>query len=178
MTISMTIGSCTPIVTSATLSIVMITDKKQYVEGEVVKLTIKNNLDIPIWYIWYSQPDLPFWEIEKAQDDHWQRINFPLPFIEGDKEYCLLTQLERPVGVVKELKPHSGLFYEWNQKVCLFKKVTEPTVPETIERGRYRFVLRYSLDTVESENVENEPWKRPIELGEIEVIYSNEFVFE
>ena len=178
MTISLTIGSCTPIVTSATLSIVMTTDKMQYGKGDIVKLKVTNNLDIPIWYIWYSQRDLPFWEIEKNLNNDWQRMNYPLPFSDGGREVCQLTLLERPIGVVKELKPHSELFFGWNQKICVFKKVTEPTEPEMIERGRYRFVFRYSLDTVKSENAETQPWKRPVELGEMEVIYSNEFVFE
>ena len=56
--------------------------------------------------------------------------------------------------------------------------MSEPFEPEMIERGRYRFVLRYSLETVKSENVKAEPWKRPIELGERKVAYSNEFVLE
>jgi hypothetical protein len=178
MIMSLIPESCTPNETSTMLSIVMTTDKMQYVGGEVVKLKVTNNLDIPILYIGYSQRDLHFWEIEKAQDNDWQGLNFHLPLIEGGIEVCRLTLLERPIGDVTELKPHADLLYEWNQKICLFKAVTEPTEPKMIERGRCRFVLRYSLDTVKSENVETEPWKRPIDLGEIKVVYSNEFVLE
>ncbi len=161
-----------------TSSISMATDKTRYVRGEMIKLVVTNSLDIPIWYIGYSQHDLVFWKIEKAQDNDWQGLDFRLPLIEGGIEVCRLTLYERPIGDVTELKPHSDLLYEWNQKICMFKTVTEPTEPKMIERGRYRFVLRYSLDTVKSENVETEPWKRPIDLGEIKVVYSNEFVLE
>lgn len=171
-------GAYAPNVTSATPSIVMTTDKMQYVFGEIVKLKVTNNLDIPIWYIDYPQRDLVFWKIEKDRDNEWQDLNFRLPFIEGGIEVCRLTLYERPVGEVMELKPHSELLYEWNQNICLFKTVTGPTKPEMIERGRYRFALRYSLNTVKSENIEAEPWKRPIDLGEIKVVYSNEFVLE
>jgi hypothetical protein len=156
----------------------MTTDKMQYVLGEMVKLKVTNNLDIPVWYIGYSQRELVFWDIEKAQDNDWQRMNFRLSFIEGGIAVCRLALYERPIGDVTELKPHSDLLYEWNQKICVFKKATDPTKPEMIERGRYRFKLIYSLDTVESKNIETEPWKRPVDLGEIKVVYSNEFVLE
>ena len=159
-------------------SITMTTDKRQYAEGEAVKLKVTNNLGIPIWYISYYQRDLSFWGIEKAQGNDWQALNFPLPFIEQGIEVCRIAMYERPIGDVTELKLHSDLLYEWNQNICLFKKGTEPTEPEMIERGRYRFVLRYSLDTVKLENVDTEPWKRPVELGKIKVVYSNEFLLE
>lgn len=159
-------------------SIAMTTDKTQYIRGEMVKLKVTNNLNIPIWYIGYPQCDLVFWEIERAQGNGWQSLNFRLPIIEGGREVCRLTLYERPVGVVTELKPHSDLLYEWNQKICQFEKVTEPSEPEMIERGKYRFAFYYSLVTVKSEEIETEPWKRPIELGETKIVYSNEFIFE
>lgn len=159
-------------------SIVIATDKTHYARGETIKLEVTNNLDIPIWYIDYPQGDLVFWEIEKAQDKSWQGLSFRLPLIEGNAEVCRLILYERPIGNVTELKPHSVLLYEWNQKICLFKTVTEPSEPEMIEQGRYRFALRYSLDTVKSEGIETEPWERPIDLGETKVVYSNEFVVE
>lgn len=151
---------------------------KTYVCGEIVKLKVTNNLDIPIWYIGYPQCDLVFWELERAQSDGWQGMEFRLPVIEGDREACRIILYEQPVGVATELKPHSYLLYEWNQKICPFKTVTEPFEPETIERGKYRFAFRYRLVTVKSEDTEVEPWKRPIDLGETKVVYSNEFVLE
>ena len=164
--------------TAETSSISMATDKTRYVQGEMIKLVVTNSLDIPIWYIGYPQPDLVFWTIERAQDNGWHSLDFCLPLIEKGREVCRIAMYERPIGVVMDIKPHSDLLYKWNQKICLFKTVTEPTEPKMIERGRYRFVLRYSLDTVKSENVKTEPWKRPIDLGEIKVVYSNEFVLE
>lgn len=55
---------------------------KTYVCGEIVKLKVTNNLDIPIWYIGYPQRDLVFWELERAQSDGWQGMDFRLPVIE------------------------------------------------------------------------------------------------
>lgn len=159
-------------------SIAIATDKTQYVSGETIKLKVTNNLEVPIWYIGYPQPDLAFWYIETAKSNDWQRLDFRLPRIEESREVCRIILYERPIGALAELKPHSDLFYEWNQKICLYKTVTEPFEPETIERGRYRFAFHYSLDTVKSEDIETEPWKRPIELGETEIVYSNEFVLK
>jgi hypothetical protein len=156
----------------------MATDKTHYTSVEMVKLKVTNNRDIPIWYISYPQRDLVFWNLERAQDNGWESLDFRMPLIEGSIEVCWLILYEQPIGDVTELKPHSALLYEWNQKICLFKTVTKPTEPEMIERGRYRFALRYSLDTVRTEDIETEPWKRPIDLGEINVVYSNEFVLE
>jgi uncharacterized protein YceK len=168
----------TPTSSATPPSIAIATDKTQYVSGETVKLTVTNNLDVPIWYIGYPQPDLAFWDIETAKSNGWQPLDFRLPRIEGSREVCRIIMYERPIGAVMELKPHSDLFYDWNKKICSYKTVTEPFEPEMIERGRYRFALHYSLDTVKSEDIETEPWKRPIELGETKMVYSNEFVLE
>ncbi len=93
-------------------------------------------------------------------------------------EVCRLVLYERPVGEVMELRAHSDLLYEWNQKICLFETASAATEPQVIGRGRYRFALRYSLVTAETEDIEAQPWKRPIELGETNVLHSNEFVLE
>jgi hypothetical protein len=166
--------------TAETSSISVATSKTRYVRGEMIKLVVTNSLDVPIWYIGYPQPDLIFWTIERAKDNGWHSVGFRLPLIEAGKEVCRIAMYERPIGVVTDLKPHSDLLYEWNQKICplKIKIVTKSTEPEMIERGRYRFVLRYSLETVKSENIKAEPWKRPIDLGETKVAYSNEFVLE
>jgi hypothetical protein len=159
-------------------SISMVTDETRYVRSEIIKLLIKNNLDIPVWYIDYPQQELIFWTIERFKENNWYSIGFNLPIIDEGKEVCRLAMYERPIGFVTELRPKSNLFYEWNQKICMPKIVSDSNEPEMIERGRYRFALHYSLDTVKSENVKIEPWKRPIELGEIKVAYSNEFILE
>lgn len=164
--------------TATSPPIIMATDKTHYARGETVTLKATNNLDIPIWYIDYPQRDLVFWTIERAKDNGWHSLDFRLPLIEGGREVCRIVMYERPIGVIMDLKPHSDLLYEWNQRICLIKILKESTEPEMFESGRYRFLLRYSLDTVKLENAETQPWKRPIDLGEIEVVYSNEFVLE
>lgn len=173
------ISSATPPSSSVTpQSIVMTTDKTQYTRGEVVKLKVTNSLDVPIWYIGYSQQDLVFWEIERAQSNGWQDLTIRLPIIEDDRKVCRLILYEQPIGAVTELKSYSDLLYEWDQQICQFETVADPVEPEIIERGKYRFAFRYSLVTVESDDLESEPWKRPIELGETKIIYSNEFTLE
>lgn len=176
--IPLLLGNSIKSATAETPSISMATDKTRYVRGEMIKLVVTNSLDIPIWYIGYPQPELVFWAIERAKDNGWHSLGFRLPLIEAGKEVCRIAMYERPIGVVVDLKPHSDLLYEWNQKICPLKIVTKSPEPEMIERGRYRFVFRYSFDTVKSENVKTEPWKRPVELGETKVAYSNEFVLE
>ena len=162
--------------TSTPPSILMATDKTHYDQGETIKLEVTNNLDSSVWYIDYPQYDLVFWGIEKAQDDVWRHLEFRLPVIEGGVEVCRLILYERPVGDLTEMKPNSALLYQWNQKICLFETVTAPSEPGMLEQGRYRFALTYSLYTVKSGDTETEPWKRPIELGETKIVYSNEFV--
>ncbi|XOF32449.1 MAG: hypothetical protein ACL93V_10405 [Candidatus Electrothrix sp. YB6] len=163
---------------TTSLSIAITTDRTQYIWNEIVSLKITNNLDIPIWYIGYPQPDLVFWKIEKYQNNEWKRMNFWLPFQEGDIEICRMTLYEQPIGFITGLKADDSLVYEWNQKICSSKGGFASVPPDSIERGKYRFAFRYSLHTVKTEDVESEPWKRPIELGEAHIVYSNEFVLE
>ncbi len=122
-------------------SIAMATDKMQYVRGEIVKLKVTNSLDVPIWYIGYPQRDLVFWEIERSQNNSWQRLDFRLPIIEEDREVCQIIMYERPIGTVTELKPHSELLYEWNQKICQFKTVTEPFESEKMRLGNSKLFM-------------------------------------
>ena len=159
-------------------SIAIATDKTKYRMGDLIKIQVTNRLGGSAWYIGYPQRDLRFWEIERAQGDGWKRLQFRLPLLEGTNEVCRTAFYERPIGMVTELKPHSRLDYEWNQKICVTKTGTSPFEPEIIDRGRYRFSLRYSLRTVKTEDFAANPWKRPIELGETKVIYSNEFGLE
>ena len=93
---------------AGTLFISMTTDRTRYVRGEMIKLVVTNNLDIPIWYIGYSQPDLVFWTIERAKDNGWHNVGFRLPLVEAGKEVCRIAMYERPIGVVTDLKPAFG----------------------------------------------------------------------
>jgi len=108
------LGSSMKSATAETSSISMATDKTRYVRGEMIKLMVTNSLDIPIWYIGYPQPELVFWTIEKAKDNGWRKLGFRLPLIDEGREVCRIAMYERPIGVAVELRPHSGLLYEWN----------------------------------------------------------------
>ena len=158
-------------------SVVMTTDKTHYSARETVTLKVTNHLG-PIWYIGYPQRDLVWWDIEKAQDNAWNSVHMRMPLIEGGVEACRLILYEQPIGEVTELKSGSALRYEWNQHICLFDTGPQSTQPELIERGRYRCALRYSVSTVNTPGIETQPWKRPTELAEVDVIYSNEFFLE
>lgn len=156
----------------------IISDKWQYAPGETIQLTVTNNHKCSIWYIDYPQPDLVFWKIEKAGDDGWQPLDFRLPLKENGKEICVLNLYERPVGVLKKLKPGSVLNAEWNQSMCSFRSSQLPHGPEKLSRGRYRFSFKYSFDTVTIREADKKTWLRPVELGETQVSHSVEIVIE
>lgn len=44
------------------------TDKIEYEQGETVKITVKKNLDIPIWYAKVAQCGADFWLLQDCQD--------------------------------------------------------------------------------------------------------------
>ncbi len=159
-------------------SITMTTDKMRYAREETIKLKVANGLEVPIWYLDYTQPDLVFWELERAQKKGWERLDFFLPVTEGGKEVCVVTLYEQPIGSVVQLKPNSKILYQWNQRICPRKTISSPYDAETIAQGRYRFSFTYSLKTVRSQDTETKPWKRPIELSNTKVVYSNEFVIK
>jgi hypothetical protein len=157
-------------------SLTLVTDRTWYTRGDVITLTMTNGLDVPVWFIGYPQRDLAFWDIERARNTSWERLDIRLPVTEGGSGVCRLVLYERPVGVVMELKPHADLRYEWDQKLCTGMNVTGTSVPEGAEPGRYRFAVRYSLDTVKADHPDTEPWKRPVDLGGTTTGYSNAFV--
>ena len=116
--------------TSTTPSIVMSTDKTHYAPGEIVKIRVSNNLDIPVWY-YDSEAPLTPWGIEKAQGKSWQNLvvgfgDFGLPFkgfLDGE-EYCAIS-FDSTVRLA-ELKPYSDfLLDEWNQNICPSDTITE-----------------------------------------------------
>ena len=96
---------------------------------------------------------------------------------EYGKEVCYIKFYEMPVGHVVELKPHSELVREWNQKICPFNISREqPFEPVFIEEGRYRFIFRYGLNITKTQKLE--PWKRKMNLADVNAIYSNEFTIK
>jgi len=159
--------------------VIITTDKTEYEQGETIEITVRNGLDIPIWYVDFTQQDLRFWDIEKFEGDKWENLGFRLPVKEYGKEVCYIKLYERPIGHVVELKSNSEFSREWNQKICLLEITKEqPFEPIFIEKGRYRFVFEYGLETTKLPEPEKEPWKRPVDLADVKVIYSNEFVIK
>ncbi len=152
------------------------TDKTEYKQGETIRIAIRNNKDKSIWYIDFIPQEFTFWEIEKIEDKKWENyLYFFLPVEKDGKEVCRTKFYEQPITYVAELKPHFEFFYEWNQKICPFKKGTVPFEPVLIGKGHYRFIFKYGLSTVHLQKPEEEPWKRKVDLADVEVIRSNEF---
>jgi len=125
-------------------------------------------------YVDYPEPDIAFWEIERAENNRWEPIDFRLPFVESGTEVCRVTFYEAPVGLVKQLPPGFRRVHRWNQRVCTFKSLTAPFPPARLGPGRYRLCLPFSLGTVTRDS-RNEPWKRPLDLGAVQRVYSRPF---
>jgi len=140
--------TCTPATSNTQTAVVMLTDEERYAQGARIRLSVQHSLATPIWYIGYAESDLAFWTIERAENKEWTELPFRLPVIDDDTAVCRLVLHEPPIGQVTDLQPNTELVYEWNQQICIFNTPTEPTAPELIARGRYRFALKYSLTTV------------------------------
>lgn len=160
------------------------TNKVEYEQGEVIKVTVKNELDKSIWYVDFPQRDLHFWGIERFKDNKWEDLaytegdNFRLPIEEDGKEVCYIFMYERPIGHAVELKPNAEFSFQWNQKICPYKMESkeQPFEPVFIEKGHYRFIFRYGLNTMEL--TKPELWEREVDLADINTIFSNEFVIK
>jgi len=158
--------------------VIITTDKTEYDQGETIKISVKNNLDKPIWYRRQIPLEFPpFWELEKFEENKWKTVYFYLPVQEKEKEICILRFHERPTWYIDELKPNSKISYQWNQKVCIGDK-DNGSEPEFIQKGRYRFAFRFGLRKIHLSNYQEEPWKGKEDLMDTKIIYSNEFIIK
>ena len=128
------------------------TDKKEYQQGEIVKITIKNNLDKPIWYI-KEICDPSCCALYKWENNEWKFVKVPFP--------CAVFTppppgMKRWTIIPDKLNPGEEIRKEWN---------TEKD--EFIEPGTYRFSFFYGLtkDFYYRKNREK-------------IIYSNEFIIK
>ena len=154
-------------------------DKTDCMQGDMVNITVKNNLDKSIWDFGPCG-DKPFWKLHKLEGGKWREMMFSFPDIiekdiGGDRAYievCDLIVCEIPEPV--ELKSNSEIGYEWSLGKSICEWPLSPigmpeTAPKKIEPGTYRLSLSYGL-TVSDED--------PFKVLNISTIYSNEFTIK
>lgn len=150
--------------------VLVTTDKTSYEQGNIVIITVKNNLPQPIYY--FRQDT--FWGLEKGENNTWKNVNqsgsekIMLPGEGRDgKEDCALRLYERANPA--KLTSGSNIDQEWSQKICDFdihgQKIADPAY---LSPGTYRVKFTYSLKTVEKDG-----WA---DLSESTSIYSPQFI--
>ena len=146
------------------------TDKTEYEQGELIKITVRNDLDVPILY--YDSER--FWGIEYLEDEEWKNLayerggGFQLTK-EDINDICYIGLDERMPPV--EMKSYSTLSQQWNQRICPFGEgdLGEPRFVEYIGTGRYRLIFYYGFE------ISNED---PHKTSNQKTIYSNEFTIK
>ena len=149
------------------------TDKTEYKQGEIIKITIRNNSDKPI----FGWMDMSRWgnlELEKFKNGSWVEVDFWSPVV-NPKGLCWGGSFFPDVFTIKKLESYSEFVQEWDQKEC-------PIVgnkPTLIEKGKYRLVLTYGF---ELENWAYAPEKYRLyhnrSIKDPRTIYSNEFIIK
>lgn len=148
--------------------VVVSTDKTEYNKGEIIKVTIKNNLATSILY---SKDGDRFWDVEYFENGEWTNsdhaaIGGGFQLTEEDVgEDCYILFYER--GFPVELKPGETLSDQWNQKICPYK--SSPYKPSTVtlaKSGQYRFTFTYGFE-ISSDD--------PFRISDPKIVYSNSF---
>lgn len=102
------------------------TDKTEYEHGEITQITVKNNLDKPIWYIKEICP-LSCCTLYKLENNEWKSLAVPFPCV----------QFTYPGGIIEpdKLNPGEKIQKQWD--MTLGNKV--------VESGKYKFSFYYGL---------------------------------
>lgn len=165
-----------PVVKKNGEDITITTDKTQYRQGEIVKITIRNNSDKVI-FGGYCLPELGIWEIEKFEKDIWINLRGEtirglwLPKLENGKETCKSHYSPEQPLCRKRWEPYSEISQEWNQKICLHYGDT----PLLIEKGIYRLIFVYGYE-IHGGWIEAGRWYGKIK--DPKIIYSNTFIIK
>ena len=133
--------------------VIITTDKTEYEQGEMLKVTVRNNQTKSIWFM-EQGCNHQWWEIEKQENENWKPESLMLPYIIDSKETCR-NCIASPLNF--ELKPKSEISYEWNLRYC------KNSNPALFEPGHYRLCF-YAKPT------------KDVYGGKI--IYSNEFTIK
>jgi hypothetical protein len=123
---------------SAKTSTVMVkTDKAVYQEREAIKITVRTNLNKPVFY--YN----PFWHLKEYESEPDIQIPTEVSTVNG-RETCGVILYERWLG---ELKPGKEINDEWDQWICPLGKGKGPFEAELIENGKYSIGFTYGEET-------------------------------
>jgi len=101
------------------------TDKTGYIQGEKVKISVKNNLDRSIFYERQIGCGLSFWRLESNENGAWQ-----------SKEIISTCFWEMAGPLITELKSGESITNEWNLT----------SGDNFIGEGNYRIIFNYGLD--------------------------------
>ena len=117
-----------PTTTQPSEDVIINTDKTNYKEGEMVEITIKNNLNKSTRY-WEGKEnrDIPF-IIEKFENGDWKGISIP-----GACSCDPRCYQEAP-GIM-EFRPGEVINYRWNQE--------EGCQGKFVGKGKYRVLFTY-----------------------------------
>jgi len=154
-----------PPATSDTL--VLSTGKSEYTQGDIIKISLRNELKNSIWYS--SGCRSSFWELQKLEQGEWKEINIFFPTTENGKQVCVPIMCE-PMDPL-ELKPGEEVSYNWNSsEMCEwpFGAIGVPKVElKPVTQGAYRVAVEYLT----------EPLTNP-GFRDAAVVYSNEFTIK
>lgn len=150
------------------------TDKTEYEQGEIIKITVKNNLDKSIWDFG-NCGGKRWWGVQKFENNSWEDVLFSKPdIIEEEiggyrayKQTCDFIVCEKEEN--SELKPNTEINDEWSLTATCewpLQPIGVPkTNPKNIEEGTYRVFITYGL-------------AKDFNSSEAEIIYSNEFTIK
>lgn len=150
------------IIANYTREVVLTTDKKEYSQGEIIKVSLRNNSDKSILYL---DPKIgpcgsgPYWwGLQKFEKDSWQELRIIRPGGIKKTECRICLREYTPIEMfVREAQAGSEMFDNWNLKNC------KGTTLSFIGSGNYRLTFTYGLS--------KDSWEEKI-------VYSNEFTIK
>jgi hypothetical protein len=110
--------------------LVVATDKAEYAPGEVVRISVSNNLDVPIWYAGQVDCGLSFWLLERCESGQVVQHQVPCMWAEAQHDF---TQLD----------PGQALESEWPGSLQTYGDAG--VLEELAEPGCYRVQFPFSL---------------------------------
>ncbi|MEM4203661.1 MAG: hypothetical protein QXS54_06295 [Candidatus Methanomethylicaceae archaeon] len=132
--------------TASASKIIVVTDRREYQQGDVITILVLNETDNSIWF----SANERFWTLERlSPNNQWLEVNFsfPLPDSHSGAQSCIFTVYEQPYP--SELKSQEELRAIWPLKeICEWplEPVGVPTAePKLIASGVYRIVFTYGL---------------------------------
>lgn len=145
-------------VESKKVDVTITTDKTEYKQGEVIKITVMNNSDRSIWY--YDSGCYPWWELEAKEGRNWQSKKITPPILTKFGEECISCPPPKNLEeLIFEMKPKFKISNTWNLRNC--EIISGKLNLVSIKPGAYRvsFCYGFTKDSYREK-----------------IIYSNEFI--